>query len=71
MTEGGRRGGDVESPAKHPISADPPIGLYLVDIRVQAPDPPFCRRLVWGEGHGSALLFWCELSRSWGKWGLP
>ena len=24
---------------------------------------------MWGEGHGVALLFWCERSRSWGKWG--
>ena len=23
-----------------------------------------------GERHGSALLFWCECSRSWGKWGV-
>ena len=26
--------------------------------------------LLWGEGHGSALLFWYELSRSWGKLGV-
>ena len=25
---------------------------------------------LWGEGHGSALLFWYERSRSWGKWGV-
>ena len=24
---------------------------------------------LWGEGHGAALLFWCERSRGWGKWG--
>ncbi len=37
-----------ESPAKCPISADPLIRLYLVDIRVHAPDPPFCRRPLPG-----------------------
>ena len=37
-----------ESPAKCPISADPPIRLYLVDIHVQAPDLPFCRRPLPG-----------------------
>jgi len=24
---------------------------------------------LWGEGHGVALLFWCERSRIWGEWG--
>ena len=35
-----------ETPAKCPISADPPIRLYLVDSRVDAPDPLFCRSLI-------------------------
>ena len=26
--------------------------------------------MLWGERHGAALLFWCECSRSWGKWGV-
>ena len=37
-----------ESPAKCPISADPPIRPYLVDTRVYAPDSPFCRRPLPG-----------------------
>ena len=26
--------------------------------------------LWWGGRHGAALLFWCERSESWGKWGV-
>ena len=26
--------------------------------------------LLRGEGHGVALLFWCECSSIWGKWGV-
>ena len=37
-----------ESPAKCPISADPPIWLYLVGPRLPAPDPLFCRRPLKG-----------------------
>ena len=37
-----------ETPAKCPISADPPIGLYLVGTRAYAPDLPFCNGLLEG-----------------------
>ena len=45
--------------------------LVTVGKRVVAGGGVGClTAMLRGERHGSALLFYCERSRSWGKWGV-
>ena len=63
------------------VVRDAPEGLTTVSfVNPCQPGVNLCHGLVtvgqgrvawlWGEGHGSALLFWYEYSGGWGEWGM-